>query len=361
MEYIAIIVLILCILLIIIEYLWLYVLAEKQERYNKNRKADLQKIASLTEAVLMSPTDQGKLVEIENLGTFVHNHADRMDDLTDLLFKLLITAEPDSSEQITTIAILNQLAPMEFYKTFLQNGNVYEKTKACKKAAMFFSEEQIPQIREYLYSKNKELSYMAAMALSRLGDEETLAQFIISCENNYEYSHRLIIEFLENYSGDLQKLCELIFRDCGDYIKAAVIKGIAKYRFFIFEPIYAENLYNKNQELAAACIRALGELADPKYEHELIVASNHKNWIIRSAAVKALANYSSDEVLEAVKKTTQDPEWWVRYNSANTLVKIDKSFLLAEKVLGGYDRYASDAVKYALYRNYMEEQGVSTV
>ena len=41
-----------------------------------------------------------------------------------------------------------------------------------------------------------------------------------------------------------------------------------------------------------------------------------------------------------------------RYNAAKALVAADPDLTHVEAVLKGYDKYAADAVKYALYRNY---------
>ena len=42
----------------------------------------------------------------------------------------------------------------------------------------------------------------------------------------------------------------------------------------------------------------------------------------------------------------------MRYNAAKTLVECDRTWEHIEAVLGGYDKFAADAVKYALYKKY---------
>ena len=82
----------------------------------------------------------------------------------------------------------------------------------------------------------------------------------------------------------------------------------------------------------------------------MIIALNDKNWIVRLAAVSGLERIHSQTSLEALVKATQDDEWWVRNAAAKAIVNIDFQLIYVEKVLSGYDKYAADAVKSALYK-----------
>ena len=55
--------------------------------------------------------------------------------------------------------------------------------------------------------------------------------------------------------------------------------------------------------------------------------------------------------IQGVKKATKDKEWWVRQAAAYSLIDMNVNIGEIEEVLGGYDKYASDAMKYALYRS----------
>ncbi|MDA6259942.1 HEAT repeat domain-containing protein, partial [Escherichia coli] len=121
---------------------------------------------------------------------------------------------------------------------------------------------------------NADVSYNAAMALSAFGDEESVAQFIINCEKNYRYSHRIILELLDVYGGDMLSLARRIFEQCDDdYIKSTIIKGISDFRFTEFEDMYIEGTDSKNNNIKIACIKALGKIGKKEYEQALITAS----------------------------------------------------------------------------------------
>lgn len=100
-----------------------------------------------------------------------------------------------------------------------------------------------------------------------------------------------------------------------------------------------------------ACIKALGELADPDNEQILLTAAKDNDWVVRSSAVKGLRKLATPAAIQGVKDATKDKEWWVRQAAAYSLIDMNVQISEIEDVLGGYDKYASDAVKYALYRS----------
>ena len=100
-----------------------------------------------------------------------------------------------------------------------------------------------------------------------------------------------------------------------------------------------------------ACVKALGSLADPANEHTLLTAARDRDWVVRCAAVKGLQRLGTPAAVQGVKEATKDKEWWVRQAAAYSLIDMKVNIAEIEDVLGGYDKYASDAMKYALYRS----------
>mgnify|MGYP000848841416 FL=1 len=341
-----------CLLVIVLQYIWLSVLAYRQEAHVRKYDNAAIKIDEKLELILFAPTLASMNSEIEALGKFVGKDPIKMDTLSTRTLALLTSDQSDSRQKAAVVAVNDRLKPLDFYIKMLRNGDSYEKAYACRKAAVYYAESELPTIRRLSKSKNRELAYNAAMALSIFGDEETLVEIIQSYEQNYDYSYRIILELMSFYTGDLVSLASKVFQNCDEYIKTIVIKGLSDYMLSEFETVYLQGLMSKNPNLKAACIRALGKIGKPEYEHKLIVAAHDINWVVRSAAVKALKKMNSDRVKKTLVEATRDTEWWVRYNAAKSLVRIDSDLTYVESVLEGYDKYGSDAVKYVLYRGY---------
>ena len=81
------------------------------------------------------------------------------------------------------------------------------------------------------------------------------------------------------------------------------------------------------------------------------LAAEDVDWVVRSAAVRGLQRLGTPAAVQGVKEATGDKEWWVRQAAAGSLIDMNVNISEIEDVLGGYDKYASDAVKYALYRS----------
>ncbi len=350
-ETVALIALVICLFFILFQYIFLLSLSHKQDARKKRREEASNTINEYLESIIFAPTEFAKDSVIDALAGYVGEDKLKMGILSSRAVELLLSDDTDDRQKAALVKVLEKANPMQFYKKMLHNGNRYEKAYACRKVAFFYEEDEIPYIRKLAKSKNRILAYNAAMALSVFGDEESVADIICGFENNYHYSFRIIHELLDVYSGDISSLGRRILENCGDYIRATVIKKLADYKLDEFEDIYIKGLLSNNVNLKIACVQALGKIGKPEYEHQLITAAHDKNWVVRSTAVKQL-KYNTDRTKEALVKATSDPEWWVRFNAAKTLVGIDTELKYVEKVLQGYDRYGADAVKYMLYRKY---------
>lgn len=353
-TWLAYLTLITCILIIVVEFVWLYVLSARSEERTLYRIAAEAEITGRLDAVVHSPTEHSTEADIRMLKEYIGQDRVKMDILSDNLLEMILKEDdvPAEMKQKAFYNIYTAINPTEFYSALLRSGNAYDKAFACRKLSDFFARDDTDMIRKLSQSKNKELSYNAAITLSVLGDGDGLLEVILGFEENYEFSHRIIVEILENYTGDLKVLARKLLEQANEYIKTSVIKALSSKRVEEFGELYKGYTLSENINLKIAAIRALGYLRKPEYEHDLIVASHHKNWTVRSAAVKAMVGIPTENIFRAVSQATRDPEWWVRYNAAKTLVEMDRDFVYIEKTLQGYDRYASEAIKYALYQAY---------
>ena len=115
-------------------------------------------------------------------------------------------------------------------------------------------------------------------------------------------------------------------------------------------PYVLECTNDTDINIKIAATKAMCFCAEKEHILTLIRLSKDQNWVVREFAVKALGNFNTDEAIEAVKQSTQDEQWWVRQTAAESLIKMDYSLEHIESVIKGYDRYASEAVKYSLYK-----------
>lgn len=352
-ELIAVLCIIFCLFILGIEYLWLAVLAKQQEDKKNEYAVTVQKCTCIVEGIVYSPTESSRENEIESLKKLMGTNTKIFEIIN---AQLCFWDEygddemlPDKHEIIDRV--YETLNPIGLFADILKSGDKHKIGYACRRLADFDAFDYLNDIYELSKSGNRDISYNAAMALARLGYAEGVAEYILRIEKDEKYSSRIICELFDHFSCDRSELASLVFKNCDEYMKVVVIKAISPYGLHQFESIYSVGTASKNDEMRIACVKALGELADPKYEHTLLTAAKDKNWIVRSNAIKGLQKFATSAAIKGIKEALKDKEWWVRQTAANALIDMNVSISEIEDVLSGYDKYASDAVKYALYRS----------
>lgn len=342
-----------CIVMIILEIIWLYFLSAASEADTRKERKAREDIRRKVNAIINAPTKASKRQEVLDLKGYIRNNRTKMDILSETINGLLSGDDIFllDEKQKAFYIIFTYIKPVDFYLALLRNGNVYDKSFACRKLSDYFADSEIQKIRKYVTSKNKDLIYNAALTLSSLGDEEGVISAIKKFDGNHEISHRVIVELIEGYTGDINLLAKKLLDNSNEYIKASVVKALAKYKVDGLAPKYGEYLLDGGKNLKIAAIKALGELGNVDFAYELIVASRSTDWEVRSAAVKALRHIITTSTLEAVARSTKDSHWWVRYNAANSLVLMDSSRIYVNRILHDYDRYAIEVVRNALHHN----------
>lgn len=352
-ELIAIFGIILCLLILGFEYIWLAVLAKKQEDSKNKYNTAAEKCMHIVEGIVYSPTQTSRADEIKALKDIMGNNPKIFEIINAQLCFWEEYGDDNSIPQKREVIndVFNELNPIDMFSNILKSGDKATVGYACRRLADFDAYDYLNDIYELSKSSDRDIAYNASMALSRLGYAQGVAEYVLKIENDKNYSSRIIYELFDNFSFDRAELAQLIFEKCDDYMKAVVIKAIAPYKLREFESLYIDGTASKRDEMRVACIKALGFFGDRKYEHTLLTASKDKSWVVRSTAVKGLKNLATPSAIQGIKDATKDKEWWVRQTAASALVDMNLDASEIEDVLKGYDKYASDAVKHALCRS----------
>lgn len=350
-EILAAILLIGFLVLLCAEYIWLYILSKKNEETDLQKREINTRIHAMMEAFMYSPTQSSRETELDSLLQYISNDPAKKDEAAIQFVQLMRRSEDIPPEKLEALGRLYEaLDPISFYAQILEKGSRFEKSYAVRRLADFMATDQIEEIRRLLDDKHTDLVYNAAMALSELADAQSVVLFAKRCESNRNYSHRVLLELFQAYSGDRAALVRRLYSECNDYIKATAVKAYTADCIEELAELYIEGLSGKDTNLKIACVKALAQFGNPAYEQKMSIALNDKNWIVRLAAVSGLEKIGTETALESLVGATQDQEWWVRNAAARAIVNIDFNLVYVEKVLSGYDKYAADAVKNALYK-----------
>lgn len=351
-ELFAIIGIIICLFILAFEYLWLYVLAVKQEKNTKKYTLAEKNCKQIVDAIMYSPTTRSRKNEIDSLQKIAKGDNKILDMIYDFVgeWKVKNDGEFYSLHSEVFKEIDDALKPIQVYADILKNGKIPDRCYACRRLADFNAVDYINDIGKLCEDKNRSLAYNAAMALSAFGDEQRVAKYVVSIEDDRKFSARIVYELISSFTGDLVDLVLLILKNCNEEMKATVITAVAPYALDEFADIYVSGSRSTSDNMKIACVKALAGLKNPIYEHDLIVAAKDKNWVVRISAIKGLSYFQTNEAIENVKTATKDKEWWVRQVAASSLINMSVKIKDIDEIMKGYDRYAADAVKNSLYR-----------
>lgn len=348
-ELLSVIGLLLCLIIIGIEYIIHYRLAERQDEHSIRERDMTWRMNLRVDAVLRAPTRACLQSEIRALNEDIGEDYEAYETAIGIMNQIREKRGGDKIDKLIE-AVKEEVKPVEIYSKMLDEGNVYHKGYALRRLADLGAVEYKDTMIEYLNNKNRDLAYNAAMALVQFGDVENVAGYIIAIQDDRQYSGRIINEFFDDFKGSRAELATRLFEQCNDYMKSTIIKAIAPYKIEEFRPMYIEGIAGKNFGMRVACIKALAAFGDPEDEQLLQIAAQDKEWVIRAAAVRGLSLLHTKSALQTVKKALTDKEWWVRQTAAKAITEMDISPRDLEDILGGYDRYAADAVKSVLYK-----------
>ena len=348
-EIISIIALLLCLFIIGIEYIFHYRLAEIQDDNTARLDGIRRRLKMRVEGVLFAPTDRCRADEITSLVREIDGDFEVYELSVEAMREYRDQSGDEGVDRIID-EVNVQADPVAIYAAMLEEGDVYRKSYACRRLSDLGAAEYRDELRKYVDSKNRDLAYNAAMGLAKFGDTDVVAEYLLAIQDDRMYSARIVNEFFDVFSGDRAELAARLFETCNPYMKNTIIKAIAHFRLDVFRPMYIEGATGNDRQHKIACIKALAEFGREEDEQILQMAAKDRDWVIRSSAVRGLSKLSSRTALNTVKRALSDKEWWVRHTAADSIIKMNVSPRDLEDILGGYDRFAADAVKNVLYR-----------
>lgn len=80
-------------------------------------------------------------------------------------------------------------------------------------------------------------------------------------------------------------------------------------------------------EVLSACLKVLRKIGDPRSESLVADCLEHPAYFVRTQAARTLGSIGTSDVTEPLLKALQDPNWWVRYRAAESLVKLPSTTL----------------------------------
>jgi len=212
---------------------------------------------------------------------------------------------------------------------------------------------------EYILDNSVYARENALKALYSFGNARKVCEaFCVLSKKDIYHSEKLLADGLLTFSGDVENLSYLLmtnFKELVECYQVAVINYLSYKNEYGYNDILIEYMEREECSLDVKCriLRILGKEKGSRNKRILMKSVeqylNATEWELASVAAGALGGYDKDKkVEELLCHALTSRNWYVRINSAKSLIRISASDDSMQQILSGEDKYAKDALMYAM-------------
>ena len=193
-------------------------------------------------------------------------------------------------------------------------------------------------------------------AIYSLGKEEMLLEaLLIIDENETMHNKKLLTEGILSFRGNHKKLFSLLilhFERFSVQMQTIILDCIR----FDAQVYSADRVLDimcdekRNNELRFSCIRFFAKYPNNKaYPTILAFAQgNNHRWEYAAIATSALSSYPGSKSMQVLKHNLSSPNWYIRFNAGESLLKLGADYFDLMDIADGEDRFAREIVQFML-------------
>lgn len=184
---------------------------------------------------------------------------------------------------------------------------------------------------------------------------------LIDSKEHY-FNDKTIIDFLDNYKGDKDALDNALYLNMNTYntnLKKNIIShfiniadGTQKIKDRMLDYIQESS----EKEIVISSTRYFNKIIDQRAVKYILNNMESEDWEVRATSARVICNYPGEQVIEKLKQTLKDENYYVRYNSAESFLKLVDEKAVIEEAVKNEDRFTRDILLYA-----MNTRGIITV
>ena len=142
------------------------------------------------------------------------------------------------------------------------------------------------------------------------------------------FNLRYTLDVLDNFKGSQQELDHVLIKNVD---KFNTLMRTVSLNHFINTKNENSELKDKlieylnsstNPEIILLCARYFSRVYDGRAKDILYRHLSHEDWRVRSVSVTSIAKYSGEKIINKIKQTILDPNYFVRRGSALSLIKL---------------------------------------
>lgn len=220
----------------------------------------------------------------------------------------------------------------------------------------------LDSLMELVKEENMYCRENALQALYSIGDAGSVIEALKLLDRAENFHHgKMITDGLLCFSGPVDELNRQLWENF-DAFSGALKQAILDY-FRFSSGKHCEKMLQimtdggENQELRFSAIRYFAKYHyEPALAHLYSLATDDAFiWEYRAIAASALGNYPAAQTEMLLKEILCDPNWYVRYNAADSLERLGVHYEEMIDIFEGRDRYAAEMLRYRFDRKKLKE------
>ncbi len=221
---------------------------------------------------------------------------------------------------------------------------------------------------ELLRAKNVYSRENALRAIYSMGNADFVIKALSIIDSEDIFHHpKLITDGFFKFCGDKNELATVLWKNLSKFSEKMQVNILNYLRFSgarnddkMLEIIADEKA---GREMRFSAIRYFEKFPNPSalpILHDFAAETDGAKWEYQAIASTALHSYPGYDTEEILKKNLSNPNWYVRFNSAESCERLGLTYSDLINVFNGDDKYARDMLKYRFDRKsaMKEEVGV---
>lgn len=247
----------------------------------------------------------------------------------------------------------------DYIKKLIKN---YKSKDEIKKAYTIFLIGEYKQNEKYIsdFLKNAAntrsvyLRFNILSAASKIGNYQLFIDILKQISNTeFNLNKKILIDIIDNFKGDIYLLDKQLLTNLDKFsaeIKIIIVNHYSNNNFKLASNIFLEILNTKeeNRELKINILNYFEKIPFEKAKFTLISNLNSNEWEFRALSAKALKNYKCNEVINELLNSITDTNWYVRFNSAKSLLNLSDIDFIINAVKEKNDKYAMEILLYSI-------------
>lgn len=199
------------------------------------------------------------------------------------------------------------------------------------------------------------LRFNALNSISQIGNVKYFVEALSYMSQVGGYlNNKVLIDIMDEFGGDLKKLDDELFKHLEEFsyeIQCIIIDHFKNSNnVFVVQRLADILSYtDTDKEVKASIIKYFNIINYPPVKQVLISLLDSEQWECRALAAKTLSKYYSQDTVDKLLISITDINWYVRLNSAMSLLDFELGDKLINDVLEKNDKYSKEILFYAMF------------